>query len=828
MVAYALLVVAVLAAVLAITVHRAAPGRSVNRHFAVFAISISIWLLGIAGIYGTQVTQFWGSVAFVGASLIAPTLLSFAFSYPVRSPWPPGWTITATLLTGITFAAISLTTNLVIYDIHVTPAGIVRTAGPLYPLFVVYFAVVLCFALAILILKWNNARGIARVQLQYLNAAIVLGAVGPVTTNLALPFLTGLSTYSWVGPFFILVWLALVAHAIIRHRLMDLRLVVHRGLTIALATTLSLLPVAILLLAVWPKLLIDLDAQERALLLGATVVATLLVPLTRDLASWILDRYVYRTHANYRSTVTRASEILTQVLDLRSLLRFISSTVMNSTGADGVAIYLREEADVRLASADRRIEGLSFASPTIAPADVVRVMTSSRELVLADEVARESSGGTTSCLLQHLHENGWALLLPVQADDRLIGIIALGEKLSGDPFYPQDLDLLMTLANQAGIAVKNAQLYAQVLLAKEHIHNILATIESGVVATDAAGRITMFNREAERLTGLTAKALAGQPASQLPGALGALLLTGVTDGTRTVPEINLQPVSTDTAQRAVICTTSPLRDPSGRVLGAVAVFNDLAPLKELETARRQADRLAYFELLASGIAHEIKNPLVSIKTYAQLLPRRLHNDRFIEEFGRIADREIARIEHLLDRLRRLSRPGGRPHEPVDMRQPLKDALESLQAAFEEKGISISASLSASPLFVVGDHSDLESLFFNLLLNAHEATPSHGSVTVDMSQTDDLVSATVADTGPGVPSELRERIFDPFFSTKARGSGLGLALCAGIAQSHRATLRATNREGGGAVFTVELPLAPQSPTPRVRHADEGNVKYRVQA
>jgi PAS domain S-box-containing protein len=595
---------------------------------------------------------------------------------------------------------------------------------------------------------------------------------------------------------------------------MDLRLVVHRGLTIAIATSLSLVPVALLVLAVWPKLLTDLDGQERALLLAATVAATLLVPITRDFASRILDRYVYRTQANYRRTVTQASQMLTRVLDLRTLLEFISRTVMNSTGAEGVAIYLRGEAgEFRLATADKRDEVTHFERPSAAPAEILTALGEVKEPVLADEVARES-GEPAAVLHARLSRANWSLLLPVLADDGLIGVVALGPKRSGDPFYPQDLDLLMTLANQAGIAVKNAQLYAQVVLANEYIENIIATIESGVVAMDAAGRVTMFNRAAETLTGLSAPEVKGRAVDTLPAALATSLRAAAADGgPRTIPEIALPRAGGGaTETRPVICTMSPLREPAGAVLGAVAVFSDLTPLKELEAARRRAERLAYFELLASGIAHEIKNPLVSIKTFAQLLPRRRHDDRFVEDFGRIADREIGRMEQLLERLRRLARPHGRPHQPLDVRGPLQEALESLQAAFVDKDIDVVVALGTQPVVIAGDHNDLESLFLNLLLNAHEAMAPGGALTVALERGEGGATITVADSGPGVPPELAERIFDPFFTTKPRGSGLGLALCAGIAQAHGARLQVANRPQGGAAFTVELPLGSGVPSP----------------
>ncbi len=242
------------------------------------------------------------------------------------------------------------------------------------------------------------------------------------------------------------------------------------------------------------------------------------------------------------------------------------------------------------------------------------------------------------------------------------------------------------------------------------------------------------------------------------------------------------------------------------MLGAVAVVSDLTPLKELEVERRRAERLAYFQALASGIAHEIKNPLVAIKTFSQLLPRRRGDARFLEEFGRISTREIDRMQRLVDRLRTLSRPAGGPRHPIDVRVPLGDVLELVRPTLEEKSLALSTALGADPSVVLGNHAELEQLFLNLVLNAHEVTPSGGTVILDVTRTDTHVTVAVSDSGPGIPPELLERVFEPFFTTKARGSGLGLAISAGIAQAHGARLRADNRPAGGAIFTVEFPVA----------------------
>ena len=586
---------------------------------------------------------------------------------------------------------------------------------------------------------------------------------------------------------------------------MDLRLVVHRGLTFAIAMLLSLCPVAVALAFYWPTLVAHFGPDELIFLLGATVVVAFLVPPTRDIARRLLDRYVYRTRANYQRTVREASRMLTRVLDLKRLLPFISKTVVEATSVEGVAIYLRDEDGFRRAVAQRRNEASEFEAPATAPASVIAALTRVQEALVADEVARQIVTDADRMLSDDLAVTNWALLLPVISDDGLIAFIAVGSKLSGDPFYSQDLDLLMTLANQAGIAIKNARLYAQVVLANEYIENIVATIESGVVAITSAGRIAMFNRAAERLTGLAADEITGQTAARLAPCLSEPLRASAADGVaRTLPEIELP--GADRA-RPVMCTTSPLRDPDGIVLGAVAVFSDLTPLKELEIERRRAERLAYFEVLASGIAHEIKNPLVAIKTFTQLLPRRAREPQFVDEFGRIVGREIDRMERVVDRLRTLAHPGRRPQHAVDVRAPLAEALEFMQATFDEKSVTIDASLGDTPCRVLGDHQNLEQLFLNLLMNAHEATPPGGALSIAVTREAEHVTVSVGDTGPGIAPELLEKIFEPFFTTKQRGSGLGLAISAGVAQAHGARLRASNRPGGGAILSVQFPPAP---------------------
>lgn len=780
-----------------------------HRWFAVLTSCFAVWTLSIALLYQQIFAEAVGRTAFAAASLIPAALLYVAYHYPGPSKLTTLWMCRAAFILGSGFALLSLSTPLVL-DRPIIAGNLPPKRGPAYPLFALFFLLAWAIAISEFGIRFLRAQGRARAQLGYLTLGALVSSIGGIAANLVFPLLTTRSTYSWLGPYFGLIFIVSIAHGIIRHRLLDLRVVVHRGLTLSAAVLVSLLPVGAVVALAWPRLTLYLETDELAALLVAVVLVGLLIPVVRDATGRLLDRYVYRTQANYRRTVREASQMLTRVLDLKRLLPFLNHTVISSTAAEGVAIYLRQEGRLQRQIMEARPGGDGFQAPETAPDCVGEALDEARDVLVTDELGADPPAAAR----QHLHDElvrlGWALLLPLLAENTVIGVIAVGPKRSGDPFYPQDLDLLMTLAAQAGIAVNNAQLYAQVVLANEYIENIVATIESGVVAVDASGRIAMFNRAAEQLTGLTAVQVRQQPMRTLPACLREVLDATLTAGRLvTRPEMDLSDGQTI---RPIICTTSPLRDPGGMLLGAVAVFSDLTPLKELELERRRAERLAYLAVFAAGIAHEIKNPLVAVKTFFQLLDRQPNLDRLTDELGQVALREVERMEKLLERLRSLARPSERPQQVLDLRGPLGESLETMRVLSHEKGIVVSVDLGPKPCPVIGDHGELVQLFLNLLLNAVEATPPRGMVRAELVSTRDQATVAVVDTGPGIQPDLLDRLFEPFVTTKPHGSGLGLAICASVARSHGATLRATNRPSGGAVFTVQFPLAVSTEVP----------------
>jgi two-component system nitrogen regulation sensor histidine kinase GlnL len=373
----------------------------------------------------------------------------------------------------------------------------------------------------------------------------------------------------------------------------------------------------------------------------------------------------------------------------------------------------------------------------------------------------------------------------------------------------EDIDLLETLIGQASIAMNNAQLYQRVVLVNEYVDNILSTMDSGVIAIDAKGLISLFNPAAEHLVGLRGRDMQGTSYDSLPIGLASCLQDALHTSTpRSQFELSIP--GADALGVPLVCSTAALKHRDGSAHGALIVFSDLTRLKDLEREKRRAERLASFGALASGVAHEIKNPLVAIRTFAELLTDRYGDEEFREDFSKVVIREIARIDDLVGRLRGLA--ASTPHRTarVDIREPIKETLALLRAQLEQSRTTAHCDFDHPAPFVAVDEPQLKQLFINLLQNSIEAMGRGGAINVHVTGKDShgasWIVVRVSDTGPGIPESVRTHIFDPFFTTKSRGSGLGLAICRGIMDAHRGTIKAEANPHSvyGTTISVEFP------------------------
>jgi two-component system nitrogen regulation sensor histidine kinase GlnL len=256
-------------------------------------------------------------------------------------------------------------------------------------------------------------------------------------------------------------------------------------------------------------------------------------------------------------------------------------------------------------------------------------------------------------------------------------------------------------------------------------------------------------------------------------------------------------------------------DVQGATRGAVLVLHDLSLQRALEAQTRRADGMAALGTVASGLAHEIRNPLGGIKGAAQLLRAALADPELVR-CTEIIVREVERLDGLVEQMRELSTPPRLRLEPTNIHRVLNDVLLLERQSPHSGGVTMRTAFDPSLPAVRGDRAQLTQVFLNLVRNAVEALAGNGELVVSTrlearfhvrrgSGRGRFLSVLVDDTGPGVPESDQPQLFSPFFSTKPRGSGLGLAVCHRIVTQHGGTIAHEPRLPHGARFRVTLPV-----------------------
>jgi two-component system, NtrC family, sensor histidine kinase HydH len=236
-------------------------------------------------------------------------------------------------------------------------------------------------------------------------------------------------------------------------------------------------------------------------------------------------------------------------------------------------------------------------------------------------------------------------------------------------------------------------------------------------------------------------------------------------------------------------------------------------MEELQQARHQAmlaERLAAVGELAAGVAHELRNPLTSVKLLIQTAAQRQPNMALAGRQLQVVQQEVARMESTIQGLLDFARPPELHRVAHDIRTTVRRALNLVEGRAKQQNVAIVEKIPNTAMIVDGDPEQLHQIFVNLLLNGIEALPQGGSLAIDMEKTGDAVChvcrVSVSDSGDGIPQAILDKIFEPFATSKEHGTGLGLAISHRIAEEHSGVLLAANRAEGGAVFTLELPLS----------------------
>jgi len=324
----------------------------------------------------------------------------------------------------------------------------------------------------------------------------------------------------------------------------------------------------------------------------------------------------------------------------------------------------------------------------------------------------------------------------------------------------------------------------------DYLNSILESMSDGVIATDPHGVITTFNHAARAVLGYAAEEAIGQPFRDLfgrefhvPPGPGGMRLPAKSG--RMVP---------------VTERDSPIADQEDHRIGHVKVFQDLSELEALRRQLRQVDRLAAIGEMAATVAHEIRNPLGGIRGFAALLAQDIAPD---SPQARLVDKIITgtkTLDRVVNELLEYTRP-------VELRLQPTPCLELLQAArgyVETDGRAIAITTAVPPgLKVLADPDKMRQVFLNVLLNAVQSIEDDGEVRVTATVEENVVTVAIEDTGCGMNEDMLGQVFSPFYSTKEKGTGLGLAVAAKVVEGHGGAITATSEPGRGSTFSIQL-------------------------
>ena len=360
--------------------------------------------------------------------------------------------------------------------------------------------------------------------------------------------------------------------------------------------------------------------------------------------------------------------------------------------------------------------------------------------------------------------------------------------------------------HQTEIDAAHAELrhrFEQLAEHKNYTDSILGSVSSGIITLDLDGRVATMNPAAEMLSGLFAPDVTGRYCQEVfahsPELSERLMDTLEQQSGTAYMSLTLQRPNGRTLP--IEMSTAPLRGREGKDLGVVGVFRDVTVLRDLEEQLRRSDRLAALGTLAAGLAHEIKNPLTSLRTFTRFMPRKFDDPRFRERFQRVVPHELERINAIVEQLLELARPARLVFQAVRLPELLDRTLDLYADQVEGKSIDVRREYARDCPPIQADPEYLYQGLLNLVANALEAMSPGGRLTVRVGWSHGAsgsrpsrptapgrhVKVEIEDTGKGISSSEADKVFNPFFTTKASGTGLGLALTHKIVEDHRGSI-----------------------------------------
>jgi signal transduction histidine kinase/DNA-binding NarL/FixJ family response regulator len=408
-----------------------------------------------------------------------------------------------------------------------------------------------------------------------------------------------------------------------------------------------------------------------------------------------------------------------------------------------------------------------------------------------------------SAALKEMHVLGARLAVPLLCNGRVCGAIAVGEKASGVDYTHEERDLLTVIGRGASVAFEKAEAQRDTHHQQHRLDAVLANITAGVVTVQADKSVAMMNQQAERILQINSDDVIGRSVQKLGSGFADLVLRTLADG-----RPRLRQEIRDAATNSILgLSVTPMLNANGQeASGAVVIFSKLP---EQTISRNEVAYSPFWEYLSERVAQEVKNPMVAINTFAQLLPRKYDSEDFRDAFSRVVQKEVARINNVVETLFDFARRAELLLRPADVNETVKGVLNAFDEELSARSIKLEAEWDPQTPEANLDVAQFSHAVHSIVQNSIEAMPKGGTLKVATKRRDGQCEILIADTGPGIPKEDIPLIFMPFYSTKEKGMGLGLPMAVRIMQQHSGDVKVVDSAENGSSFTLSIPTTKET-------------------
>ncbi len=806
----------------------------INKRFCIAANTFCVWASFIFFMLQTtdpvQAT-FRLRLVFSAATFIPSTLFFFTSVFPDKKETTINRYLSRVFFVISTILALFsfLIVESVSFEKHLPRARY----GPLFTVFCLYFVACSAYSIYILYQKSICSYGIKKLQIQYFYFGVAVSLFLGTITNFILPAIHVWHVESFVPLVTAPIPIA-VAYAIVKYHLMDISIVIKRSTVYATLT--FLLSIIYFTAGLIMSTILPVSEHKETItnVVSIMVMVLIFIP-SRELIQHFIENRLFRIKYSHPKILSNSTIIFSSLHDLNRLLRYAIQYLYDSVSIEKIAILIKDDKtkQYRL-NAAINFSFLSEDNVSLPGEDAVVTWLCQNRTVLS----KEQLNRFTHSKHDYLLEKTLTILdvdscIPVFQGKDLFGIILLGKKVDKKVFTQEDIQMFLAFSGQLAMAANSSSLYSGLEEAKTYRDNILQSLKCGVIAVDNNEEVVLINNEAIKILGL-------ESASKSKTILNTLdketykLLKYTLKSDRDYNDIETF-IERGTAKVPCGVTITQLKTEAAEKLGVLMILTDLTELKLLQVEKQHADRLAHLGILASNIAHEIKNPLVAINTYFQLLPYKKDDPEFHSNFREIALKEIGRINRIIEDMLNLARPSKLVIQHIDPHCVIMDTIKLLKNDAAKKDVEIVAMLEGKRCQIVAGEDKIKQVLINIIQNSLDALPNNGHIHVSTCLIDNLSEfkkmakeqsgsvffsfvspllsnqnkqyfvIKISDNGMGIPPEKISHIFEPFFTSKEKGTGLGLAVVYRIIKDHEGGIYVASKEGVGTDFYISLPL-----------------------